>query len=129
MKTVKLANGKELFISLAPFADARALYQAMLEECKGIKVEMKTEIDMNFFKDIGFTLLASKKVESALFLCMARCTIDKLKVTEDSFEDPDMRSVYLEVCFEVAKANIDPFTKNLYAKFGAIFAEIKTGLV
>lgn len=128
MKKISLSNGKELQITLAPFKEARELYQAILKSCKGIKIDVKTELDVNFFKDISFELLSSKEVEEALEACMRRCLIDKLKIDENTFEPEEMREVYLQVCFEVAKANVLPFMKSLYAEFGPILAEMKKGL-
>ena len=119
-----LPSGAELKITVAPFADSRALYQAILEEAKGLKVDASTEIDVNLFKDLLCSLLASKKVESAIMLCMKRATYNGLKIDEQTFEPVEARQDYFEACFEVAKENIAPFTKSLYARFSPLLAKV-----
>lgn len=114
---MKLPSGAELRITLAPFSDSKALYQAFLEEIKGLKVESSTEIDTNFIKDIFCVGLASKKLEVALWKCMERALYNNLKITEATFEPVEARQDYMLVCFEVAKENIAPFTKTLMPLF------------
>jgi hypothetical protein len=114
---MKLPSGAELRITLAPFSDSKALYQAFLEEIKGLKVESSTEIDTNFIKDIFCVGLASKKFEVALWKCMERALYNNLKITENTFEPVEARQDYMLVCFEVAKENIAPFTKTLMPLF------------
>ena len=118
MKEVKLQSGKVLHITMAPFADSKALYQAILEEAKGLSLDPNAEIDANLFKDLFCTALSSKKIEECLWKCMERVTYNKLKVTQDTFEDVEARGDYIEACVEVAKENVFPFMKSLYAKYG-----------
>ena len=120
MKKVKLTSGAELSIALAPFADSKALYQACLEEMKSLNFDGTKELDHNFFKDIFCTGLSSKKVEQALTTCMSRCLYDGLKISDETFEPEKARGDYFDVIIEVAKENIMPFTKNLYAKFSPL---------
>jgi hypothetical protein len=122
---IKLQSGAELAITLAPFEDSKNLYQALLSELKVLKVEYNTEIDVNFFKDIFCVGFSSKAVEAALWKCMSRVTYNDLKVTKDTFEVEEARQDYFDVCFEVARANIAPFTKNLYAKYESVRAKLK----
>lgn len=117
---MKLPSGAELRITLAPFSDSKALYQAFLEEIKSLKWEASTEIDTNFIKDIFCVGLASKKFEAALWKCMERALYNNLKITENSFEPEEARQDYMVVCFEVAKENIMPFTKTLMPLFSQV---------
>lgn len=110
---MKLPSGAELRITLAPFSDSKALYQALLEEVKTLKWEASTEIDTNFIKDVVCVGLASKKFEAALWKCMERALYNNLKITEQTFEPVEARQDYIEACFEVAKENITPFLKTL----------------
>lgn len=111
-------------LSLAPFAEAKDLYQAFLKEGKQIKLEAKTELDHNFFKDALCSALSSKEVEEKVWACMRKCTYNKLKIDDDTFEPEEAREDYFFVMFEVAKANVLPFTKGLSAKFGTLIGEI-----
>lgn len=123
---VTLPTGAQLEITVSPFAPAKALYQAVLEELKGLNLDPTKEIDVNLFKDFFCTGFASKKIEACLWECMKRATYNGLKVSDDTFEPVEAREDYIQVCFEVAKANIAPFLKSLYAQFGPILAKLQS---
>ncbi len=106
--------------SLAPFKDAKALYQAVLEEVKSLKLNPKDEIDVNLFKDLFCVGLSSKKIEAALWPCIERTTYDGHRITEETFEPEKAREDYVAVCMEVGKANIAPFAKNLMQQYSHI---------
>lgn len=125
---MKLPSGAELVITVAPFIDSRALYQSILKEMKHLKMEAKTELNTNFVKDIFCSLLSSKEVEVALDTCMKRCTYKGLKIDDDTFESIDARGDYLLVCVEVAKENILPFMKSLYAEYAPMWEKLKSNL-
>ena len=120
-RKIKLPSGAELEISPAPFADAKALYQAFLSEGKGLELDGSKEIDHNFMKDIFCAALSSPLIEEKLWECMKRCRYNKEKLVEDIFEPVESRDDYFTVMFEVAKENILPFTKSLYAQYKHIF--------
>lgn len=120
MKTIKLPSGAELSIDVAPFADARALYQACLEEGKILRLDPTAEVDANLFKDLLCTALSSKKIEAAITKCMERALYNKLKITNDTWEPVEARDDYMTACLEVAKENILPFTKSLYAQYAGL---------
>jgi hypothetical protein len=111
--TVTLPSGAELTIQLAPFTDAKALYQAFLEDIKALKWDAGTEMDTNFIKDILCVGLASKKFETCLWKCMERALYGGSKISPATFEAEEARQDYVSVCFEVAKENIMPFMKAL----------------
>ena len=114
-KEIKLPSGSTLVISLPPFAEAKELFQAILEEVKDLKLDPKTEMDINFFKDIFCAGFSSKKIEKALNACMKRCTYNDLKMDENTFEDEKAREDYLSVVYEIIKEVISPFMKTLTA--------------
>ena len=116
LNTVKLPSGAELKLNVAPFADSKALYQALLDEAKNLKLDPKAEMDVNFFKDIFCYGFSSKKVEECLYVCMKRATYKGAAITDESFEPEDCRQDYFQVLYEVARANVAPFTKSLYAQ-------------
>lgn len=128
LREVKLPSGRVLKITVAPFDDSRTLYQSVLEEVKGLKLDPEAEIDVNLFKDLFCVGLSSKKIEKALWKCFERATIDDLKVNNDLFEAVEHRDDYMAACFEVAKENIQPFTKSLFAQYAQILQTVQSGL-
>jgi len=121
---VKLPSGAELVITLAPFADSKTLYQAVLEEMKDLKLDPEAEIDVNLFKQFFCVGFSSKKIEAALWECFKRVTYNGLKVSKDTFEPEEARDDYFMVCIEVAKANIAPFVKSLYAQYSQVLGNL-----
>lgn len=125
MKEITLPSKAVLKIQLAPFADSRALYQALLEEAKGLKLDMSAEVDGNFYKDIFCVGFSSKKIEACIWKCMERCLYNDLKMTLDTFEAVEARGDYMQVLFEVTKENVSPFTKDLYAQFKTVSSMVQ----
>lgn len=127
MKEVQLPSGAILKITVAPFKDSKALYQAVVEELKAIKidatVEMNPAINITFYRDLLCTLLPSKKIEAALWECMKRSLYNDNRMSEATFEPVETRDDYLYACFEVAKENILPFMKSLYAEYAPLLGK------
>ncbi len=120
-RKVKLPSGAILEVQPAPFAESKALYQAILEEGKNVKVaDMESAI-----KDLFCIGLSSKKIEAAMQPCLARALYDGEKILDQTFEPVDRRQDYLAVCMEVARENIEPFTKSLYAQFKGVLGQLK----
>jgi hypothetical protein len=128
MKEITLPSGAVLKINVAPFADAKALYQAVLEEFKSVHVDSKTDMS-SVFKDFACSGFSSKKVEACLWECFKRCQYNRgngdLKIDKDTFEPVEAREDYVTVCMAVAKENILPFMKSLYAEFHPLLAMIE----
>lgn len=107
-------------VNLAPFQDAKALYQAVLREAQGISMAegMQLEAFVKDFICIGFS---SPLIEMCLWKCLERCTYNSgkgdLKIDSESFEPVACREDYIFVCAEVAQENILPFVKSLYVEF------------
>lgn len=121
MREVKLPSGAVLKIGVAPFETSRSLYQVVLEEAKAILVTTKLEM-ASVYKDLFCIGFSSKKIENALWECLKYCTYNngktgELKIDKDTFEPISAREDYLNVCIEVAKDNIAPFVKSLYAEY------------
>lgn len=128
MKEYKLPSGATLRLTLAPFAQARELYQSVLDEAKIIKLDLKTELDADFFKTIFCSLLSSKKVEDKIWACLEKCLYNNFKVTLETFEPEEARQDYVELMFIVGRENILPFTKGLSARYGLQLESIMTAL-
>lgn len=122
-KEIELPSGAVLKIYPAPFADSKALYQAMLDEARGVQITKDNELG-NMFKDFFCIAFSSKKVEACLSECLKKCTYNDLAIAKDTFEPLDARADYTMVCMEVAKENVAPFAKSLYAEYQRILAMI-----
>ena len=116
-KDIDLPSGAKLHITLSAFSISKTLYQAVLEEVKTLQLDTDKEVDVNLFKDLFCTGFSSKKIESALNECMKKATYNGVKITDSTFEPVEAREDYLLVCWEVALANLLPFTKNLMHQY------------
>jgi hypothetical protein len=125
MKEFKLPSGATLKITPSSFSEAKALYQAVLEELRDLSVDSKTDMAA-LYKDFFCVGFSSKKIEACLWECFKRCTYNSgkgdLKIDQDTFEPIATRDDYWTVCMEVAKENIHPFLKSLYAEYGHFLA-------
>jgi hypothetical protein len=125
---VKMPSGASLKINVAPFEVSKALYQAILEECKGIAVGGQTDLH-SVYKDLFCIGFSSKKIEACVWACFEKCTYDgtgaDLRISKDTFEPLSARDDYMTACMEVTKANVLPFAKSLYAEYGHILREMK----
>lgn len=120
MREVKLPSGAVLKIGAAPFAVAKALYQAVLNELKAIQIDSKTQV-ASIYKDLFCVGFSSKEIEACLWECFKKCTYNDgrgdLRIDDQTFEPIERRDDYMQVCMEVAKENILPFGKSLYAEY------------
>lgn len=124
LKTVKLPSGAELKLHAAPFADSKALLQAVLEESKGLRLDGNSDIDVNLWKDLVCVGFSSKKIEACLAKCMERALVDGQRIDDKTFEPLERRDDYMSVCYEVAKENLLPFTKSLYAQYSQVLGAV-----
>lgn len=119
-REVKLPSGATLKVGVASFSEAKALYQALLKELKHVSIDLKLDSE-NLFKDIFCIGFSSPEIERCLWECMKKCQyVDSrgpLKIDKDTFEPESAREDYMTVCIEVAKENVLPFAKSLYAEF------------
>lgn len=117
MHEITLPSGAVLKISKTPFAISKALYQAVLEELRTVKMNADDNVT-NLIKELGWIGFASKKVEAALQECFKYCIYNNgagdLKIDKDTFESDKARVDYSQVCVEVIEENIGPFTKGLF---------------
>lgn len=127
MKSVTLPTGAKLDISVSDFVVSKALYQAVCEEAKGVQIDSMDSV-LNLSKDAICSLLCSKKVEIALEACMKRVAYNGKKIDSDTWEPVKAREDYLYACFEVAKENIEPFSKPLMQRFFPLWERMKSFL-
>lgn len=124
MKDITLPSGAKLSLGISPFVDSRELYQIASKELIPLKLDVKEEIDANFFKNVACSLLSSKEFEEALWKCFEKCLYNRERITEETFEPEKAREDYLEVCYLVAKANVSPFMNALMQKYSEIIKEL-----
>lgn len=119
---ITLKSGAELAVQLAPFSVANKLVKAVARELTTVNFDMDLGSvdlakiqpkDINTLKNAAFQLLQSDPVEAALMACMERCLYNGQKIVKATFEDENTRADYLPVAWEVMKANLTPFFKNL----------------
>lgn len=124
MKEIGLPSGAKLKITPASFELAKGLYQSVLKEAKSVQFATKTEM-ANVYKDLFCVGFSSKEIEAALWACFPKVQYcdsrGELKIDKDTFEPIEARGDYVTVCMEVAKENISPFVKSLYAEYGEVF--------
>jgi hypothetical protein len=123
-KEITLTSGNVIKVWPASFEVSRALYQALLEECKGLKLNTQDEM-MSLYKDVFCIGFSSKKIEACLWECFKKVHYSDMKIDKDTFEPLAARGDYVEVCLLVAKENVDPFVKGLYAGL-KMFSEMTT---
>lgn len=126
----KLPSGAELAFNPAPFSDAKALYQAILDELRAVAFigldldDLEKEVPTDLIKNLFCAGFASKKIEAALWECFKRARYNGQKITEDTFEPINAREDYSVVCVEVARENIAPFAKSLMSGYGPLLSEL-----
>lgn len=129
MKEIKLPSGATLKITPSPFADAKALYQALLREVRQVGINSQTEMG-EIFKNLFCMGFSSPEVEAKLLVCFKRCVYNSgkgdLKIDESTFEPIEARDDYMKVCMEVTRENVLPFVKSLYAEYQTALATIES---
>lgn len=128
MREVILPSGATLKANAAPFVDSKNLYQALLAELKGVRLEDDKNMS-TLFKDIFCAGFSSSTVEACLWKCLIRCSYNNghgdLKIDKDTFEPVEARVDYYTVCMEVARENVEPFMRSLLQDYGK-FVEAAT---
>jgi hypothetical protein len=126
MQEVSLPSGAKLSLGLTPFSVSKALYQALLEEARSVKVEFNTDLDINLFKDLFISAATSPKVEACMWKCLERCLYNGQRITEQTFEPVETRKDYIQVLIEVAKHNVIPFFESLRSAYDQAREKIKS---
>jgi hypothetical protein len=127
LKEITLPSGAILQITPAPFADAKALYQAMMAEARGVELQSRAQF-MDIAKNLICIGFSSRAIDAALTKCMARCTYNTHRIDEKTFEPLEARQDYTMVCMEVLEETIRPFSKNLSAVFSRLLSTIGENL-
>lgn len=130
-KEVSLPSGAKLDIQAAPFVDAKALYQTILAEFRGFSFDSTTDMAA-VFKEIACIGFSSTAVEKCIWKCLERCLYTatdgpeagaQSKITTGTFDPVERREDYIKVCIEVARENVGPFMKSLFAQYNQALAQ------
>lgn len=114
-------------VEIAPFDPANKLKKEIAAALVGVdlsglnlgKLDLTMDVGkldgaaLNAFKNVLLSLLASDKVEAAMFTCALRSMIDGEKITKASFEPKETRGDFLVVAWEVIRANAGSFFASL----------------
>jgi hypothetical protein len=127
METKTLNSGRELGLGMAPFSVGNKLRKVVALELKSVDFSasdlnlsadvLKDTKALNCLKNLLCQAMASDALEAAFFECAARCTLDGIKITRDTFEPENMRGDFLPVAWEVIRFNLAPFFGNLDLSF------------
>lgn len=120
-REVQCPSGAILKVRPARFADSKKLYQVLLAEIRRVEIRVENMEMGNLMKDLFCIGFSSPHIEEAMQKCFEVCLYNNgqgdRKIDKDTFEPVEARQDYIMVCVEVARDNIDPFTKSLFAQF------------
>lgn len=124
MQKITPPSGAEVVIREAPFKDAMRLKNAIVSELADSGLDLKNITGDTDISELLSPLLSgvlavdsSEKVYGALFACLARCSYNGEKITEDIFDRSEARADYYPIVLECAKVNILPFFEGLRSRF------------
>lgn len=123
-----LPSGATLHVGPAPFEDAIALHDGVLEAFKGFQipgnVQDLMDLDMSDVKDAVISAATSKAVRAGIFACARRCTYNNRGITQDLFDDPktgqQAREDYYAMAWEIIQANCGPFFVKTFSWLKAL---------
>lgn len=116
LKEIILPSGRKLSVNAAPFHDSKRLYQSIGGEFLRVRIDGGQDVE-ELIKNVICLGFSSEPIEKAIEPCLKRCLYNGVKIDERTFEPEEAREDYLDICVEVAKENIRPFTKSLFAQF------------
>ncbi len=112
-RKVTLPSGAELDVHVAPFKDAKNLFQVVLKEWTGASLGTFSVVDGG--TAMFAAAFSSPEVEKMLWPCLVRSLYNGAKIVPDTFEPDEARQDFIPVCLEVVQDNILPFTKGLFS--------------
>ena len=80
METKKLPSGKELVMTMAPFADGHRLLKVVAREIESVRFSGDVLKEPDAIKNLIMRAIYSSDVEQALKPCLARCNYDKKQI-------------------------------------------------
>ena len=110
---ITLPSGAVLICNVAPFKDAKALFQSLMKVWAGSSLVPFSMVDGG--SAMFASAFSSPEVEKALWPCLIRSLYNGEKIVPDVFEPENAREDFIPVCLTVVQKNIIPFTKGLFS--------------
>lgn len=110
-------SGVTVVINAAPWRDAKAL-KAALEKTLARDVNLNTSMDLTLSTILSID--SSPEIDAAIWPCLARCTRNKIKITEEVFDDLKAREDYYDIAIACIKENLRPLAESLFSKLTAL---------
>lgn len=136
MAEITTPSGKTAVIAVADFGDVMRLNNAVVAGFakNGLKhIDIAKIIASRDFlnADIDYAailagmgeVIADERVHAALWPCLAKCTLDKQKITLATFDDMEARGDFYAIAFECVKVNLLPLWLPLLSRFGGLKTE------
>lgn len=138
-KKITLPSGSCLEITLMPWERAWEISQTVTKELELLKIEISDlEVFKRDFEDPDFnplelinlknpicSLISNKVFISAAKACFEKCTIDNLRINNDTFEKEDKRCDFIPAVYHVLMQNLTPFFSNLLSYFTTKLSEAR----
>jgi hypothetical protein len=131
-KKTTLPSGHDLVINHVSFAAASALRRAIARELLKVNVQFSESIipalltrdvnnitaslsgtEVNTLKEVLLVLLASEELEGLVLDCCKKWVLAGRPVTNEVFEDDELRGDLIPLSVEVAREALLPFFSNL----------------
>lgn len=129
---MELPSGRIAKIRVADFQDGMRLQSRILREAakEGVNDDvlkkaigaarsgniMGLDISPSALLQAATAAATSEAVMDALWPCLKRSTIDGEKITQESFDDEELRGDFFPVAIECVKVNLLPFWRPLLSK-------------
>ena len=117
--TFKAPSGAEIAINMAPWRDAKHLKNALEKETAALGSLPEGVQDMASIISM-LKIDSSPDFDAALWPCLARCTRNNEKITEETFNDIEARRDYYEIVLACIKENLAPLVESLFSKFAEL---------
>ena len=122
MHEVTLKSGTVIGLQAADWETVGRLRRTVFAELAkaelgaGVSMEQLMQMDVASLKNTVCGLLASEALEKCVFDCAKCCLYGEVKITRQTFEEPEARPDFYPAAWEVIKFNLAPFFANLELK-------------
>lgn len=117
-------SGVVVVINAAPWVDAKRLKMAIEKE---VKLDGGFDLDKDAATLITMLLQTdgSVTVDAALLPCLARCTRDGHKITEQTFDDVLARKDYYAIVAACLRENLSPLVEGLLSELAKVIPQVR----
>lgn len=127
-KDFTLDSGAKLHVTRSPFVDAMALQNALIKSNRGVPLPNNPlNMEVGDLKDAIIAAISSNDVREHLDKCLARCTYNNVRISNELFDDAKMgdmaRQDYYVIVWHVVEVNCGPFFFHLLSKWKGLVAK------